>query len=208
MQDKLIITIGREYGSGGRTIGKKLADKLSIPFYDHELIAQAAAESGFREDMFERLEQRETNSFLYSLAMFGTAGYNRVNMADKLFKAQSDVILKAAKSGSCVIVGRCADYILRNIEDRVDIFICSTTAARLERSRTYPEYQEKGNLQEKKLEEMDKRRAAYYNYYTGQKWGDSRHYDLCINSGRLGIDHSVNLILDYMKEMVEADNQG
>lgn len=131
-----------------------------------------------------------------------------MNMADNLFKAQSDVILKAAKSGSCVIVGRCADYVLRNIEDRVDIFIRSTTAARLKRSQTYPEYQENDRMQERKLVEMDKRRAAYYNYYTGQKWGDGRHYDLCINLGRLGIEHSVNLILDYMKGVMETDNQG
>lgn len=199
-----IITIGRQYGSGGREIGEKLAKKYGIPFYDNELISRAAKESGFAEETFERAEDKATNSLLYSLAMginvygnqdFGFAG---LSLDDRIFLAQSDVIRKVASEGPCVIVGRCADYVLREREDVCNIFVRASMEFRLERAiHSY-------GIEEKKAADFilknDKRRGNYYNYHVGDKWTNLNNYDLVICSSLLGIDRSVDCICAYLGE--------
>ena len=196
-----VITIGREYGSGGREVGKKLALRLGIAFYDRELITRAAKKSGFDEEMFEQLDKRATNSFLYSLTMFGTAGTNGMSLTDQLYLAQANVIRELADMGPCVMVGRCADHVLREYSNRFDFFITGSMDARETRLRGSADYEITGRSIASALEKMDKQRATYYNYYTGQVWGKSNHYDMCINAGRIGVDATVELILDYVDKM-------
>lgn len=201
MKENLIITIGREYGTGGREIGKKLALRLGVTFYDRELITRAAKKSGFDEEMFEQLDRRATNSFLYSLTMFGTVGANGMSLTDQLYLAQSNVIKELADMGPCVIVGRCADHVLREYPNRYDFFITGTMEDREKRLRTVGDYEITGKSIQASLEKMDKQRATYYNYYTGRIWGKSNHYDLCVNAGRLGVDGSVDLLMSYIERV-------
>lgn len=201
MTDNLIITIGRQYGSGGREIGHKLALRLGISFYDRELITRAAKKSGFSEDLFEQLDKRATNSFLYSLTMFGSTGLNGMSLTDQLYLAQAKVVREMADSGPCVIVGRCADHVLREYPNRFDFFIHGSIEDRVKRIQTCGDYEITGKTPEAALERMDKQRSTYYNYYTGKGWGKCDHYDLCINAGRLGVEHSVDLILDYVNTL-------
>lgn len=203
MQENLIITIGRQYGSGGREIGRKLADQLAIPFYDRELIQRAAKKTGVSEDMFNQLDQRGTNSLLYSLAMFGGGtGLNGMSLSDQLYLAQANVIRDIAKHGSAVIVGRCADSILNSDDyEKYDFFITGTMDDRLARIAAGGNGYEPlhGKNPRASLEKIDKQRATYYNYYTGQIWGKSDHYDLSINATKVGTDHTVALILKYIE---------
>ncbi|MBS5149493.1 MAG: cytidylate kinase-like family protein [Butyricicoccus pullicaecorum] len=201
MANNLIITIGRQYGSGGREIGRKLALRLGIPFYDRELISRAAKKSGFSEELFEQLDKRATNSLLYSLTMFGSTGLNGMSLTDQLFLAQANIIREVADSGPAVLVGRCADHVLREYKNRFDFFITGSLDDRLQRIQTHDDYELSGKSPRAALEKMDKQRATYYNYYTGKMWGKSDHYDLCINSGRLGIDESIEVILAYVNAL-------
>jgi len=199
-----IITIGRQFGSAGREIGEKVAKKLNIPFYDKELLSRAAKESGFCEEMLTTHDERPTNSFLYNLVMDTYSfGYNSSSFVDmpishKVFLAQFDTIKKIAEEGPCVIVGRCADYALSDFENCVHVFIHGDEDAKLKRIMT------KYNLSEKAARDMiikkDKQRQSYYNYYSTKKWGRSDTYDLSINSGKLGIDGTVNLIIQYVED--------
>lgn len=199
MAEKTIITIGRQYGTGGREVGKKLAERLGVPYYDRELIARAAKKSGFSEELFDQLDKRATNSFLYSLTMFGSTGTNGMTLTDQLFLAQCKVIREVADAGSCVIVGRCADHVLREYEDRFDFFIHGTIEDRIRRIQTIGDYELSGKTPEAALEKMDKQRSTYYNYYTGKVWGKCDHYDLCVNAGRIGVDKTVEVILNYIE---------
>lgn len=197
-----IITIGREYGSGGRDIARKLAETYNIPFYDKELLARAAKDSGICEELFQSHDERPTNSFLYSLVMdtysMGYTGntYAEMPINHKVFLAQFDAIKKIAKEGPCVIVGRCADYALENFPNMVSIFIHADMEARARRiARRY-------DLTAAKAKEMitktDKRRASYYNYYSNKKWGYADSYELCVDSGKLGADGAAQLIERYV----------
>lgn len=201
MENHLIITIGRQYGSGGREIGRKLALRLGIPFYDRELISRAAKKTGFSEELFEQLDRRATNSLLYSLTMFGSTGLNGMSLTDQLFLAQANIIREIAENGPAVLVGRCADHILREYENRFDFFITGSLDDRLQRIQTHDDYELSGKSPRAALEKMDKQRSTYYNYYTGKVWGRSDHYDLCINAGRLGVDNSMEIILSYINSL-------
>ena len=200
---KKVITISRQYGSGGREIGAKLAQKLGIPFYDDELIARAAKESGFAEAAFDNVEKRATNSFLYSIAMGMNAygnqdiGFTHLSLDDQLYLAQSNIIRKVAQEGPCVIVGRCADYILRDQEDIVNIFIWAGMKARKE--RVIRLYNVAKNKAEDELLKADKRRANYYNYHANEKWGKTENYHLSLRSDYIGIDNAVESIIHYLK---------
>lgn len=199
-----VITITRQYGSGGREIGEKLAKALELPFYDNELISRAAKESGFAEAAFERAEEKATNSLLYSIAMgmnaygnqdFGFAG---LSLDDKIFLAQSNIIRKVAEEEPCVIVGRCADYVLKDLPGVVNVFVHAGLDFRIARAtKLY-------GLAEKKAAEQvmkyDKRRANYYNYHTTEKWANMFAYDLAVNVERLGIDGSVDLIRQFIEQ--------
>lgn len=199
-----VITIGRQYGSGGREIGQKLAKYYDIPFYDNELITRAAKESGFAEETFEKAEDKATNSLLYSLAMginvYGNQdfGFSGLSLDDRIFLAQSDVIRKVADEGPCVIVGRCADYVLKERENVVNLFVRAFMSYRLQRAIV--NYQ----VDEKKAADIimknDKRRRNYYNYHVGEKWADLNNYDLVIRSDMCGIDNAVKCIITYIGE--------
>ena len=194
-----IITISRQYGSGGRFVGKKLAEKLGIPFYDNELISMAAKESGFAESLFENAEKNTTYSLLYSLSMFGsnTGGMYGLPLSDKVFLIQSDIIKKVADKGPCVIVGRCADYVLRERSDVIHFFFYSDIENRIERGVKYYDLDEK--KAKEIIEKTDKKRAAYYNYYTGERWGEIKNYHLSLNTDSIGIDACVDVLAKYVE---------
>lgn len=202
MRDHFVITIGRQFGSGGKEIGEKLAQKLNVKCYDKELLALAAKDSGLCREMFEMHDEKPTNSFLYSIVMDTYAGiYNPQNMIEmpinqKVFLAQFDTIKKIADRESCIIVGRCADYALEDLPGLTSIFIHASMESRIKR------ISEKYEIRENKAKDMiiktDKRRSSYYNYYTNREWGSASSYDLSIDSGKLGIDKTVQLIENYI----------
>lgn len=198
-----IITIGRQYGSGGREIGKKLAEKLGIPYFDKELLARVAKESGFCEEMIRNHDERPTNSFLYNVVMDAYSfGYNTafvdMPMSQKVFLAQFDTVKKIAAEGSCVIVGRCADYALSEYPNCVNLFIYGKEEAKAQR------ISERRNVSLSEARDLcvrrDKQRQSYYNYYSNKKWGRADSYDLCIDSGKLGIDGTVDFIIEFIKQ--------
>ena len=206
-----IYTIGREFGSGGQYVGEQLAARLGIKLYDKELLQQASKDSGFCEEIFENHDERPTNSFLYSLVMdtYSVNGYSTASFLDmplnhKVFLAQFETIKKIAEQESCVIVGRCADYALADNPDCINIFIKADMNSRIKM------ISKRANITEAKAKEMilkqDKQRASYYNYYTSKKWGDSKSYDLCLDSGKLGLDGCVEMILKY-RELMDAKNK-
>ena len=203
-----IYKIGREFGSGGREVGEKLAAKLGIKLYDKELLQQAAKDSGFCEEIFENHDEKPTNSFLYSLVMdtYSVSGYSAAPFLDmplnhKVFLAQFETIKKIAEKESCVIVGRCADYALSDNPDCINIFIHADLDVRIKNvSRNL-------NITENKARDIinktDKQRASYYNYYTSKKWGDSKSYNLSLDAGKLGTDNCVEMILKF-RELMDA----
>lgn len=202
---KSIITISRQYGSGGRFIAKKLAETLGIPYYDNEIITLAAKESGYSEAIFEKAEQLSTHSFLYSLSMFGSAdGLYGLPLADKVYIAQSDIIKECADKGSCVIVGRCSDYVLKDYDNVINFFIYSDETHKVERAVKY--YGIDADKASSELKKKDKKRASYYNYYTSQRWGDVENYHLSINSDSVGIDTTVEILASFVKS-VEDNNK-
>ena len=203
-----IYTIGREFGSGGKAIGEKLAERLGIKLYDKELLQQAAKDSGFCEEIFENHDEKPTNSFLYSLVMdtYSVSGYSAAPFLDmplnhKVFLAQFETIKKIAETESCVIVGRCADYALADNPDCINIFIHADMDIRVRNVC------KSLNITENKARDIinktDKQRASYYNYYTSKKWGDSKSYNLSLDAGKLGIDNCVEMILKY-RELYDA----
>jgi len=195
---KIIITIGRQFGSGGREIGKQVAEKLGIPFYDKELLALAAEKSGMNPELFEHNDEQPINSLLYSLsvnpyAMNHIAGPAHMPIPQKLFLAQFDTIKSLAEKESCVFVGRCADYVLRDNPDCFNVFIHAPLEKRVEcvKERMKLTEKEANNL----ILKTDKKRAAYYNSYSERKWGAADHYHLSFDSSRLSREKAVGLIL-------------
>ena len=201
MSDHLIITIGRECGSGGRNIGKKLAEEMGVKCYDKELLTRAAKESGLCRELFETHDEKPTSSFLYSLVMdtyslgYTNSAHMDMPINHKIFLAQFDTIKKLASEESCVIIGRCADYALADFPHVVTVFITGDDDVRI---RTL---MDRHQISESKAKETmiktDKRRASYYNYYSNKRWGDIKSYDLCINSSKVGIDGAVKLIREF-----------
>ena len=191
--EKVIITIGREFGSGGREIGLKLAEKLGIPFFDKEIIRKAAEDSGIVESVMDYYdEHRSSPIFATGSILFDIY---QMPMSDRVYLEQSKAIKSIAEKGSCVIVGRCADVVLENNPGLVRIFICADMEARIARKREV--LKDKSDAQiESHIRSVDKKRAKYYSYYTDKKWGEAKHYDICINSSLLGVDGTVDLIAD------------
>ena len=193
--EKKIITISREFGSGGRTIGRKVAEKLGIPFYDKELVDQIALESGFAPKFIEEHgEHAPTKSlFSYAFAPQGIPGVmNGLSTADFLWNIQCSVILQLADKGPCVIVGRNADYILKDRPDALHVYTHADIAYRAD--RIVKKYGESDKSPEARLNEKDKRRRVNYQHYTGRTWGMSQNYDLCLDTGKLGIDLCADII--------------
>lgn len=204
---KKVITIGRELGSGGRTIGKMVANKLGIPYYDHELIDAAAEKSGLSASFVETTEQKVTNSLLYNLAMGTSYGYGILKsanaqtlpLAEQVYIAQKDVITEYANKGRCVIVGRCADQILANRDDVLRVFIYADPAKRAERG--VKEYGMTENTALKEIKRSDKERSQHYNGFTEKVWGDRHNYDLLLNSGVLGFENCAKIICSMAEEL-------
>ena len=203
---KTIITIGRQYGSGGRQVGQKLAEAFGIPYYDKEILKVAAKEGGFCEELFENFDEKPTTSFLYSLVMDPYAlGYNSnsfdLPLNHKVFLAAFDAIKSVADKGPCVIVGRCADYALNDYDNVLKVFISGDTDFKVKR------VMEMHDVDEAKAKDImvknDKQRASYYNYYTSKKWGELKSYDLTINTALVGEDGAVEIIKKAI-EMNEA----
>ncbi len=184
-----IITISREFGSGGRTIGRKVAEKLGIPCYDAELVEKIAEESGYAEEYIKEEGEYTSGGWLSTLFSDRTNGLTN---QDKLWNVQSKVIRELAEKESCVIVGRCADYILREKADCLTVFIHASLEKRAE--RIVREYGETDETPEERLKDKDKRRATYYRFYTDMKWGQAKNYQVCLDSGKLGIDKCVDII--------------
>ena len=184
-----VITISREFGSGGRTIGKKVAEAPGIPCYDSELLQKIALESGFNENYIKDAGEYAPSGFLS--AAFSHRGFGPTN-ADYLWEIQYKIITELAEQGPCVIVGRCADYVLRDKADCLKVFIHADMKFRAE--RIVKEYGEREESPEQRLKDKDKRRAAYHRFYTDMKWGHAQNYDVTLNSGTLGIDKCVEII--------------
>ena len=190
-----IITISRQFGSGGRSIGKALADRLGIPFYDKELVEQVALESGFSPDFVEQTgELSPTRSRLgYAFAHPGVPGVMKgMSTADFLWSVQCNVIMQLADKGPCVIVGRNADYILKDRQDALHAYVFADVAYRAE--RIVRRYGESDKSPEQRLQEKDKRRRVNYQHYTGRTWGQSQNYHISLDTGVLGIDQCVDII--------------
>ena len=197
-----IITIGRQFGSGGKEIAEKLGESLQIPVYDKEMLAVAAKDSGICQELFESHDEKPTNSFLYSLVMdtysmgYSPNAYMDMPINHKVFLAQFDAIKKLANEGPCILVGRCADYALDSYDNCLSVFIHADLDARIRRiARMY-------DLTEAKAKDMivktDKKRATYYNYYTNKKWGAAESYELCLDSSKLGITGTTEAILSFL----------
>jgi len=200
---KTVITIGRQFGSGGHDVGKQLAEKLGIDFYDKELLGRAAKETGINPELFARADEQPTNSFLYSMSL-GTVGLHTGFMAtpdyltnDKLFTLQSETIRSIAQEHSCVIIGRCADYVLRDHPGLVSVFVHSDIERRVSR------VMERANMNAEQarqaIKKTDRRRSSYYNYFTDRNWGGVDNYDLSVDSGRVGVEGAVELIAKFIE---------
>ncbi len=192
------ITIARQYGSDGKDVGEMLAKRLGIPYYDKALIAMAAKQSGLSEEVFADADEKATSSLLYSMVMgsyaFGARipGVNEMPINDKLFIIQSDIIKKAAAEGPCVVVGRCADYILREHENCLNVFIHADKEYRVKRAV------ELGDCEPKKAPDFvtkkDKQRANYYNFYSNKRWDDLQNYDIVLDTSRFSVEECVDLL--------------
>lgn len=206
MKDKVIITIGRQFCSGGLDVGKAVADKLGFDFYDKELIALAAKKSGYKEVLFEEADEMPSNSLLYSVVMstyplssFGM-GEGSLLSNDKLFGIQSKVIKEIVSDKSCVLVGRCSDYILRDEPNIARVFIRADMDFRKERLKaSHPDIKEKDL--ESTLKKTDKKRSTYYGYYTGNNWDSMNNYDLIINTSKVGIEGAAQQIIEFIEKL-------
>ena len=212
MKYQPIITVGRQYGSGGRYVARLLAEKLGIPFYDKELLAEASRDSGICQELLESYDEKQGKNLLFSLISGaqprGEAGtmYMDMPLNHKIFLAQFDTIRRIADEGPCVIVGRCADYVLRDHENVLNVFIKASMEERIKRiSRLYELDPMKA---EETIRKEDKQRATYYNYYATGTWGDVANYHLTLDTGVLGVDGAVELIrraVELRQDKAEED---
>ena len=209
----VVLTIGRTFGSGGRLIGKKVAEQCGMAYYDKELLELAAKESGMSVDVLENIDESASNSLLYTLSTGGAhllgahfAQTAEPPLHDKLYIAQANIIKEIAEKESCVIVGRCADYALADYKNVIHLFIYANESCKVKR------IMKKYELSEAKAKDMiikkDKQRQSYYNYYSSKKWGRADSYDLCINSSVLGVDGTVKLITQYVEDFKKVRDNG
>ena len=189
----MIITITREFGSGGRTIAKKLAEKLGYAYYDYEIVQQIAQESGFAKEYIEENGEDASSTSTFGF-IWNNYGYN---LSDELYVAQRNVICELADKGNCVIVGRCSDYILRDRKDVLNVFIHGDMPEKIQRIMDLHNVEEKEAV--KMMADTDKRRMTNYNFYTDQKWGKASNYTLCLNSSQLGYDRCEMIIMECVK---------
>lgn len=200
--EHIIINIGRQLGSGGHDIGRMLALDFQANYYDQELLNLAAKESGFSERFFEQNDERKgffKGLFNVQTSHFSGGSMYKTNFSqESLFQFQSDAIRKAACEGSCVFVGRCADYVLRDFKNKVDVFITASMEYRVEQIMNKQHLDREAAR--KFIEQKEAKRAAYYNYYTGKKWGAAESYDLCVDASLLGLEETEKLIADFIRK--------
>lgn len=204
MSEKLVITIERQYGSGGRDVGHKLAEMLGCKCYDQDLIVMAAKKSGISEDALRQADEQASSSLLYTLAMGASLIYtNTTPMAvpinDALFIAQSEIIKELSEKENCVIVGRCADYVLDEHAKKIKVFVQGDMPDKIKRIMDRAEISE--SAAKDRINKKDKKRASYYNYYTGKKWGKADNYNLIVSTSKIGIDGAAKIIYEYAKTL-------
>ncbi len=203
MEKKLIITIGRQYGSGGAEVGKKLGQKLGIDVYDKEILRMTSNESGIKESYFHLADERAGKKLLYKIIQSmvpentNPSLGNDIVSADNLFRFQSTVIRKLAQEQSCIFIGRCAEHVLDGTENLVRVFISADMDARIERIREKGYYTD--DEIEKNIKRIDKERREYHRYYTGKDWESLENYDLILNSAKIGTDGCVKCIKEYLE---------
>lgn len=204
----MVITIGREFGSGGKYIGEELAKQLNMKFYDKEILERLSKEENIDIELLKNVDETNKNSFWYTLAMASMSMSDSVNsltdlpMSDKYFVATSRLIEKIAKEDNCVIIGRCSNIILKDNPNVINIFIYSSNKEfKVKRKEEFAGLDEKKAI--KMMQKKDKERAAYYQYYTNEKWGKRTGYDLLIDSSKLGIDGTINLLKQYIKQKID-----
>ena len=191
----MIITIGRQHGSSGREIARLLAEKLNYKCYDKEIVDEVANHSDFSRDLIDAFDEKRMSAFILHAGGYGLNENFRLNM--QVVSAQFEAMRNIAEKGNCIFVGRCADYILRDHDDLISVFILGDMDERLkclERRQGLDEVEAR-----KKIKEVDKDRSSFYRYYSDQTWGDAQNYDMCINSSKLGVEGTVQVILDYIK---------
>ncbi len=200
---KTIFTIGRQYGSGGRSIGRKLAEKLDIPYYDRELLTEVAKDNPYSEQILESFDEKPMKSLLYSIAMGagGAIGNPAMPISVQAYLAQFQTIKKLAEESEkgCVFIGRCSDYVLQDRDDVVSVFIKADMEYRKKHALEY-EKEIPANITEK-IRKIDKNRASYYEYYTEQKWGNVSNYDISLDSGLIGEENCIKLICEFAEMM-------
>lgn len=198
---KIIITLGRQFGCGARDIGKRVAENLGIDYFDKEIMKIAAKESGIDEKLFAYYDERPSRSFLYNVSLEGYSFMNNTasTIEDRVFQYQFEAIKKAGEK-SCVIVGRCADYIFDGDESAFRVFIRADDDYRLKRVMNKYSMDEKSASKE--IRNVDKKRAKFHDFYSDSKWGDASSYDLCINVSKLGADNAVDIICECAKRFV------
>lgn len=203
MANRTIITIGRQFGSGGREVGLKLSERLGIKFYDKELLNEAARESGLSREVIEQFDERPVNSLLYSLSMglvqgtHPTALNESTSLESQIYMAQFNAIRRIADTEDCIIIGRCADYVLRDVPDVMSVFIHAPIESRTRRiARLYELDRDKAK---KLIDKKDKVRSSYYNFYSDRRWGAPTSYSLTLDSSKTGIDGAAELIEAYTK---------
>ena len=200
--EKIIINIGRQFSSGGRYISKILCEEFGCRYFDKEILDLAAKESGFSPDVFKKNDEKKnfihTLFHLHAPMLSDDNFYNNKFSEESLFKFQCDAIRKAASQGSCLFIGRCADYVLRDEPNTVSIFLAADMEDRI--SRTMERYNMDEESARKTISKKDSTRASYYNYYTGKKWGAAESYDLCINTSIFGLDETAKFIADFIRK--------
>lgn len=201
MEKKLVFTIGRQYGSGGREVGEKLAEQLGIRCYDKEILAKASQESGYCEEVFSNYDEQPVSALLFNVAIgnLNTFVGSQTPISMEAFLAQYHTIESLAEADSCVFIGRCSDYVLRERSDVINVFIMADDESRIERISARNGISKE--QAESVMKRTDKNRASYYSYYTEQRWGDAKNYDLCLDSGKIGVDGCVEIILDFAKKL-------
>ena len=203
-----VITIGRQYGSGGKELGQMLAQKLGIEFYDEELVTMAAEKNNMHQDILKAVDEKATKSLLYTLVtgsdlrFMGSPMHYEMPINDKLFITQSEIIKGLADKSSCVIVGRCADYVLRDSKhDCIHLFVYGDMDKRIERiSKKYDLSSDKAK---EKIQKIEKTRRAYYNYYSNREWGNVKNYDLCVNTSLMGLEKTADLLCEFVKKFTQ-----
>lgn len=208
MQEHFVITIGRQLGSGGRAVGEELARRLGVALYDRQLIDLAARQSGLSSEVFERADERQSRSLFTTLmgylrapfAGYEGGNHNNILSGEALFAIQSEVIREIASRESCVFVGRCADYILRDHPRRVDLFVTADEEDRIRRICARRGCSEREARE--RMERGDAARASYYNYYSSRTWGAAATYDLCLNSSVAGIGQTAEFVLGFASRKI------